>query len=158
MINQVSISTAGVYSGSPARIFHRAGDGSTDYHTMYRTTFNCTAHCQSVMTAGGLGGLHSGGDPHYAKCYDSVTPAPLNGIRVAFPSQLNTWGIDPALPQITPITNVSACLRMISLWISFFLLTFVTFPQGARIFFGRILSATEWKVKLKNQISMPKKI
>ena len=62
----------------------------------------------------GLGGLHTGGDPHFAKCYDSNTPSPLNGTRLAFVSQVGTTDIDPSLPEMTPITNVSACLRMVS--------------------------------------------
>ena len=66
------------------------------------------------MKTDGLGGLHSGGDPHYAKCYDSNSPSPLNGIRFAFVSQIGTTNIDPSLPEMTPITNVSACMRTVS--------------------------------------------
>ncbi len=53
-----------------------------------------------------------GCDPYYVKCYDTDSVSPLNGIRVALPSQIGTTGLDPALPQVSPITNVTACLRM----------------------------------------------
>ncbi len=51
-------------------------------------------------------------DPHYAKCYDASSSTPLNGIRIAFSSQIGTSGIDPALPGPIAVGNVTACLRM----------------------------------------------
>ena len=88
--------------------------------TLYRNTSSCFAWCSSVMVTGGLAYTPSpnsyGFDPLYAKCYTGVTSAPPNGIRLAFPSQMGTSAYDPAVPQITPITNVSACLGKILLY------------------------------------------
>ena len=56
-----------------------------------------------------------GCDPMYAKCYEGVSSQnmPLNGIRFAFQSQTGTSDYDPAVPQITPVTNISACLSTV---------------------------------------------
>ncbi len=51
-------------------------------------------------------------DPYYVKCFTADGSNPANSLRVAFPSQLGTTGIDPAIPPATSITNVSGCLRM----------------------------------------------
>lgn len=121
--NQVSISQIGVYGGNPCRVHHLGGDAPTDYHAIYSKTVNCSFLCANLMMTGGLWGLHSGGDPHYVKCFDSNTPSPPNGVRVAFVSQLGTTNVDPDLPQATPITNVSACMRTIANYLLCFCLT-----------------------------------
>ena len=65
-----------------------------------------------VMQPGSLGACTPNIDPYYAKCYDGISPSPLNDRRSSFVSQLGTTAIDSSLPQITPVTNVSACLGM----------------------------------------------
>ncbi len=99
------------------RIFHRGGNSAgTDFMTTWRATANCTSLCASIMAVSGLCWNivpNTGGcDPYYAKCYETLSTLPLNGIRVAFASQYGTTNMDPGLPQITPITNISACLGL----------------------------------------------
>ncbi len=72
---------------------------------------NCTNLCIVMMRPDGMtiGPSSYGWDPQYAKCYRTDNAIPMNGIRLAFPSQIGTTDVDPLVPQITPITNVSAC-------------------------------------------------
>ena len=96
-------------------MYRGGGDDSTDWVTTYRDTTNCSEMCASVMIVDGLGAYPpnpaAAYDPHYIKCYDAGSPMPLNGIRVAFVSQMGTTNVDPGLPQIFPITNITACMR-----------------------------------------------
>ena len=98
------------------RALYRGGDGSEDWATQYRDPASCQAFCVSVMQPSSIVSATIpnswGADPYYVRCYNSSSGAPPNGIRVAFTSQINTAELDPSLPQITPITNISACLRM----------------------------------------------
>ncbi len=91
---------------------HRGGSGGgADYFKVY---VNCTGFCVRVMAAGSLESpVYPACDPHFASCSDGLATAPLNGRRVAFPSQYGTSQMDPSLSATTPITNVTACLRMI---------------------------------------------
>ena len=50
--------------------------------------------------------------PYYLKCFDASASSPINQLRIQFPSQESTMLFDPAIPQMTPVTNVSACLRV----------------------------------------------
>ncbi len=72
--------------------------------------------CSSVMQLGGAANPTVpntlGEDPYYVRCYDAYNPNPLNGIRAAFVSQTGTTNIDPELPQVDSIYNVTACLRV----------------------------------------------
>ncbi len=98
------------FSGSMRRLLDRGGgryesggdslaDGSGN---------SCLDMCRTRMNYSGLAPLVS---PFHTKCYDAVSFSPLNGLRVAFSSQEGTSDIDPAVPQMTPYENVSACLR-----------------------------------------------
>ena len=51
------------------------------------------------------------GHPHYFKCYDAVSPTPLNNRRIQMASQLNTNQVDPTLPQMN-VTDWKACMSM----------------------------------------------
>ena len=100
-------------------------DGDHEYVVSnIRDTSSCEAFCNSLMVAGGVGwdagGNTWGEDPYYIKCFDNETALPLNGIRVAFASQFGTTNIDPALPGVTPYTNMSACMRMTCYLLSYF--------------------------------------
>ncbi len=105
--------------GSNRRIVQRAGDASTDWMTIYRSTTNCESFCASVMQFGGAteaGAPNTyGGHPYYAKCFNWSSATPSNGVRVAFTSQIGTTDIDPSIPQMFPVTNVSACLSILIL-------------------------------------------
>ena len=98
------------------RALYRGGDVTDDWATIYRNSSSCHAFCVSVMQPSSLVSASIpnswGADPYYVKCYNSSSGTPPNGIRVAFTSQINTAEMDPSLQQITPITNISACLRM----------------------------------------------
>ena len=48
----------------------------------------------------------------FGKCYDAISETPLNGIRLAFPSQIDTMNYDPSLPTFEPYPNASICMRM----------------------------------------------
>ena len=97
----------------------KRGGGSDGDHEYVgsRDTSSCNAFCNMMMMAGGVGwesgGNTRGEDPYHIKCYDAFGTFPLNGVRVAFPSQLGTTNIDPALPKATPMTNVTACKRVL---------------------------------------------
>ena len=48
---------------------------------------------------------------YYAKCYNSSSAIPLNGVRFAFASQIGTIDLDPALARMnTP--NKTTCRRV----------------------------------------------
>ncbi len=102
---------------SANRIVHRGGGlVPGDWFVGNRGATNCSTLCKNVMLAGGLNGVGFpntyGGDPHFVKCLDALGAAPLNGVRVQYASMESTTGVDPQLPQMTPVTNVLACLRM----------------------------------------------
>ena len=44
----------------------------------------------------------SAADVHYVKCFDSTSATPLNKRRLQFPSQYNTYELDPAVPEYYP--------------------------------------------------------
>ncbi len=60
----------------------------------------------------------SAADVHYVKCFDSTSATPLNKRRLQFPSQYNTYELDPAVPEYYPWNGTAAgnpwrvCLRM----------------------------------------------
>ena len=86
---------------------HRGG-GSTggDY---LASGPNCSTFYTNKMGSN----LMAGVDPYYLKCYDATASSPLNTVRLQHISQLQTMDYAPELPQMLPVTNVSACLRMI---------------------------------------------
>ena len=103
--------------GTNYREHWRCGGTNGDcWYTASKNMASCTTLCQDIMLTVGVGcsvAPNAGGhDPYYAKCYDAVAPTPLNSIRVQYASQVGSADVDPELPQTTPITNVSACLRM----------------------------------------------
>ena len=71
---------------------------------------NCTTFCSNRAIYSYMSCDAPFSWPHYIKCYDSNSPNALNDVRLAFPSQEGTTGIDPLLPQIS-LGNISACLR-----------------------------------------------
>ncbi len=99
------------------RILNRGGGPDNNDQLRYWTVAeNCTELCYWGMMFGGEGnewyqlprpGVH---DPHYLKCFLGPLAAPPNGLRIQTASQLNTFNIDPLVPQMN-ITDIAACLR-----------------------------------------------
>jgi len=82
------------------------GAGSScDSFCAYR--MNADSFCCGAMPNG------CGCSPYHLKCFNASGVTPLNRRRVAFQSQDGTNEIDPSIPQMTPFTNVTACLRML---------------------------------------------
>ncbi len=102
----------------PVRIAHRGGGLKINDWILHINLTNCIEFCQRIMQSGTLCGEQGRAPsgyachPYYAKCFDTITSQPLNGRRIAWPSQDGTTDLDPGLPQITPITNWTACVRM----------------------------------------------
>ena len=48
---------------------------------------------------------------YYLKCYEGVSPTPMNDKRIQFVSQIATMDLDPALPQMN-VTHWQACMRV----------------------------------------------
>ena len=64
----------------------------------------CLSFCTLAMNPEKLDGGAPGtvlAHPFHVKCFDGFSASPLNGIRMAFPSQMGTMGIDPTLPQMS---------------------------------------------------------
>ncbi len=100
------------------RLAHRGGGfNGGDWISIWRSAVNCSSVCTNCMLPGGLQYAAypntQGFDPYYLKCFDARSSAPMNTRRLQLPSQEQTAQLDPNLPQIIPITNVSACLRML---------------------------------------------
>ena len=122
---QAGVSTPWMDSngGTPllSRRMHRGGGGgNSDFLDIIRTATSCVTLCTNAMNLGGICGSGSvpntyGCDPYFLKCLNASSPTPLNYIRMQFASQESTEALDPALPQIVPFTNVSACLRIFCL-------------------------------------------
>jgi len=66
----------------------------------------------------------AGCHPYHVKCLDATSTVPIYGIRFSFVSQLGSSEIDPAYEQMSPYTNISACLRM--LFLHFLSISFLT--------------------------------
>ena len=82
------------------------GPGGADILTARSGASNCQQHCSWLSTVGYFeGGYEAVSKAYYSKCYETISSTPLNGIRIAFPSQIGSTGIDPALPQNFPIVN-----------------------------------------------------
>ncbi len=100
------------------------GPGGTDIITSRSGANNCQEHCNWLATTGYFeGGATSTSLAYFSRCYEAVTPYPLNGYRIAFPSQIGTPDIDPALPQNFWVGNANvSCTSMI---VDFHLLVYV---------------------------------
>ena len=114
----------------------------------YRTSFmdpyyfplpsNCLDVCTRRMAADSWScwsGAPCGGggwNIYHVKCLDATSIVPINGKRFAFVSQLGTTGLDPDFGQMTPYTNISACLRKIFYYVlnNHVLLQFFKFDSG----------------------------
>lgn len=86
------------------------GDGGSCYGGL-SVLNSCESFCRVRTDFNLMGCIHNGSWPQYMKCYDSNSIEPLNGLRVAFPSQTGTTDIDPIIPQM-PIGNSSFCMRI----------------------------------------------
>ncbi len=83
---------------------------------------NCSILCYYAMTWGGLfwnaiflpqyDGYF---DAQYFKCFETSSAAPRNGLRIQYPSQYNTFNIDPAVPEMN-VTDWNACLCMLGIY------------------------------------------
>ena len=98
------------------KIVTRGGGNSADYIAAYSTCLAwCTARtaaCGHGFTSGcGTATCGAGQSALFVKCYDANSTNPVNGRRLAFPSQEATADYDPTLP-IVGINNLNACLRM----------------------------------------------
>ena len=101
------------------RIAERGGGADiSDSIAQWLAAENCTELCYWGMMFGGLDSvwyylpMYDGySDPHYLKCIEASTAAPLNGLRLQHVSQFNTPNIDPTIPKMN-VTDWSACLRM----------------------------------------------
>ena len=71
----------------------------------------CTARAGLTNPHYQMGSGASDSWPYYIKCYDTNSASPLNGIRMALPSQSGTTDIDPIIP-ILSLGNIYLCLRM----------------------------------------------
>ncbi len=100
-----------IYSG---RIVHRGGGADvSEWLAAKNGATNCYTFCNATMRPQGMRQPGDLCDPHFVKCYENATSgSPPNSKRFAFPSQIGTSQIDPALPQMLPITAVNACLRI----------------------------------------------
>ncbi len=99
-------------SGGNQRNFVRGGGGEPIEWVILNTApgNTCLSFCLDMMKEAPVcGGGYCAA--LYAKCYDAISPTPLNGIRVAFPSQIGTSGIDPLLPLSLDYRNITRCLR-----------------------------------------------
>ncbi len=75
---------------------------------------DCSDFCNRRMQADSLEQPGWGGHPYYVRCYDnSYNNTPVNGRTVQVVSQIGTIDLDPSLLPITPITNYTACMRML---------------------------------------------
>ena len=112
---QVGISVACQYPmGTPQRMAHRGGGTNVEWLATSPTGQNCSALCLFRMQPEYFecsSPCSYGCHPHYLKCYEAISPKPLNTLRLAFPSQIATSDMDASVPQITPYTNITACLR-----------------------------------------------
>ncbi len=105
--------------GGSVRVLHRGAPGIPGPFAGYNWpgwflngVQDCESLCNTGMQAESMdcsGGC--GAHPFYLKCFNALSPTPLNGKRVAFASQVGTTGLDPELLQM-PIGNSSICKRM----------------------------------------------
>ena len=107
-----------IYSSSRTLV-RGGGADNIEGHKVWSAADNCTEMCFYLMRFGGFAlwwyeapnpGVR---DPHYAKCFDASSSAPLNGLRIQTASQLNTMDLDPLLPQMN-VTDWLSCLCMFS--------------------------------------------
>ncbi len=97
---------------------HRGGGAqSGDALRDWRNALNCSRLCREGMQFGCLGNYPTcpntnPSDPYYLRCWDLITPTPLNGIRTQFASQDATMEVDPTLIKMN-VTDVAACLGML---------------------------------------------
>jgi len=107
---QVGVSE--IFCALPWRIIHRGGGLDGGDYIGQGSGSSCATFCNERMQVNALDAAAYCPNPFYLKCYDALSFGPLNGIRIAFSSQVGTTLIDSGLPQMTPYNNVSACMRM----------------------------------------------
>ena len=98
-------------NGGWSKILHRSGSSITAFEGGWAAFGgNCTAFCARRLE---MDSLSAGGhDPALVLCCDAFSAAPLNGLRVAFPSQMGTADTDPSLPFINNTGQIDQCWRM----------------------------------------------
>ncbi len=108
-----------IYGSPTRRILHRSGGPeSPDLICQGSSGSTCQTFCTTRMNYDSLCGANvplgydSNCSPYYLKCFDASASSPINQLRIQFPSQESTQLFDPAIPQMIPVTNVSACLRV----------------------------------------------
>ena len=108
------------------RIHHRGGSAPGDDLMGFITATNCLQLCTSGMNWNSLGPVVDGRHPVYFKCFDAISPVPLNHRRVQHLSQLNTVNLDPTLPQMN-VTDWRACMRILLLTILYYYRALIKF-------------------------------
>ena len=121
--NCLQFSVSIIRTGNLRQVNRGGGQDGAEWYVTWKGLINCTSYCNAAMQPEGLC-TASPCDPFYAHCYDALGIQALNGKRAAFPSQLGTTDLDPALPQITPVTNFSACMRMFTKFVNYSSLRF----------------------------------
>ncbi len=108
-----------IYDSDNRRALLRTGcPENPDTHCGGPSGPTCLTFCTARMQYDSIGGANVPSGylalcaPYYMKCFDAVAPWPLNTLRIQFPSQESTNGVDSSIPQMVPVTNVTACLRM----------------------------------------------
>ena len=96
------------------RIAHRGGGaegGDWMTVTSWEAT-NCSKMCTSLLGYNRLSTCCAEAVPFHIKCFEAESLWPMNGRRFQFASQIATASTDPALPELIPVTNITACMRM----------------------------------------------
>ena len=101
------------------------GGGSEVGHVIliwFPGAYNCSLICKHfIIDQGYMDSCCTATSKSYcAKCFDAVSATPLNGMRVAFTSQVQTNQIDPLIPSTN---NATQCSRIDS-WISYLSIVF----------------------------------
>ena len=109
MCDSLQVLAGDLYNwGYLSHILHRAGGASTETYVSGLIS-SCQSFCEAKMQPGGP--WFGNSDVYYGKCYNAISPTPLNAIRVAYPSQQGTTDLEPNFLTNGP-TNVTSCLRM----------------------------------------------
>ena len=70
----------------------------------------CQSFCVAMSTTDSQCACCSGCVIAFGKCFDAESATPLNRVRIAFASQIETTAVDPGLSLTSDYTNASYCL------------------------------------------------
>ncbi len=114
----IQVGVSKIYS-SWRRLHRGGGADNNDFLAEWTDAENCSELCFYGMRFDGLTDFwydtppyNGDTDPYYLKCTQGTAATPANGLRIQTASQLNTWDIDPLVPQMN-VTDWLACMRMV---------------------------------------------